>query len=254
MYNKIKSKWSINEKVINSWLSIPSSFSAEIIASIGFDSVTIDMQHGMIDFQTSLSMLQSISAFDVTPLIRIPSNEPGIIMKSLDAGAQGLICPMINDSNECESFVRSCKYAPQGNRSFGPSRARIHVDGDYFNQANNNILTFAMIETKQGVDNLDSILSVEGLDAIYIGPSDLSISLGVHPLEAFKSSKSEEVIKYILHNAQSKNIKAGIHCPNGSVAYNQLKLGFDFATISADAVLLSNAVKSELDITNKIKS
>ena len=135
----------LNEKkiLINGWLSIPNSFTAEAMSKMGWDSITIDMQHGLNDYSSSISMLQAISHKEVFPFVRVPWSEPGIIMKMLDLGALGIISPMINNKKECENFVSYCNYPPIGERSFGPMRAQLVYGSDYFSKANENILSFA---------------------------------------------------------------------------------------------------------------
>ena len=187
--NNVKEIWKNGKAVINGWLAIPNSFSAEIMSHENWDSLTIDIQHGLNDYSTSISMLQAISTTEKVPLARVPWNEPGIIMKMLDAGTYGIICPMINTKEECEKFVKACRYAPQGYRSVGPLRASIYGGQDYIQNANNEILTMAMIESKEAVKNLDEILSVKGLDAIYIGPADLG---SVH----YKADPNAKILPY----------------------------------------------------------
>ena len=143
---------------LNGWLSIPNSFTAEAMSKMGWDSLTIDMQHGLNDYSSSISMLQALSSSKIVPIVRVPWNEPGIIMKSLDLGAMGIIAPMINNKKECEDFVSYCNYPPLGKRSFGPMRAQLIYGSDYFEEANKNIISMAMIETKEAVENLDFLL------------------------------------------------------------------------------------------------
>ena len=175
--NTIRTIWKQGGAVINGWLGIPSSVAAENMAQAGWDGLTVDMQHGLVDYQTAVTMLQAISTTGTAPMARVAWLEPGIIMKLLDAGAWGIVCPMINTREECETFVGACRYPPRGYRSFGPVRATWYCGPDYYKNINDNVITMAMIETKQAVDNLDDILSVPGLDSIYIGPNDLAISL-----------------------------------------------------------------------------
>ena len=179
--NKLKEIWARGDAVVNGWLSIPSAFSAEVMAHQGFDSLTIDMQHGVIDYQVAVTMLQGISTTGVMPLARVPWNDPARLMKILDAGAYGVICPMINTREEAEALVRACKYPPRGYRSWGPVRASIYAGADYGDHANDDIVVMPMIETAEAMKNLDEILSVPGIDAVYVGPADLSIALGCKP-------------------------------------------------------------------------
>ena len=155
-----------NLPIINTWLSLPNSFVSEAFGKMGWDSITIDMQHGQNDYQSSIPMLQSLTNSSSVPMVRVPWSEPGIIMKMLDIGVMGIIAPMINNKEDCEKFVSYCYYPPIGQRSFGPMRAQLIHGSDYFQNANDNILSFAMIETKEAVNNLDEILSVKNLKSL----------------------------------------------------------------------------------------
>ena len=174
--NNLLKIWKSDRPVVNAWLSIPNSFTAEAFGKMGWDSITIDMQHGQNDYQSSISMLQGLANSKSVPLARVPWSEPGIIMKMLDLGVMGIIAPMINSREDCEKFVSYCYYPPSGQRSFGPMRAQLIHGSNYFNKANENVLSFAMIETKQAVEKLDEILSVPKLTGVYIGPADMSSS------------------------------------------------------------------------------
>lgn len=241
--NRIKSIWTAGGTVINAWLGIPSAWSAELMAHQGWDSLTVDMQHGVADLSEMLAMMQAISTTDAVPLVRVPWNEPGAIMRALDLGAYGIICPMINTREQCEAFVGACRYHPDGYRSMGPIRARIYGGDDYAKAANATILTMAMIETRQAMDNLDAILSVPGLDAIYIGPSDLSLSLFGAATGDSEFPEFLEAIDTIIGAAKRHGIYVGYH--TGSVAYAQKMIdrGAQFVTIGSDGALLAAAAK-----------
>ena len=165
--NKLKQMFKKGEPIVNGWLQIPSSFSAEVMAHQDWDSCTIDMQHGVIDYPNALNMLQSISTTDVTPLARVNWNEPGQIMKILDAGCYGIICPMVSNRKEAENFIKACLYPAKGYRSFGPVRGLLYGGSDYAVHANEEILKLAMIETKEALEKLDEILDTPNLDGIY---------------------------------------------------------------------------------------
>ena len=247
--NGIKQLWDNNQPVVNGWASIANTFSAEILAASGFDSVTMDMQHGLVGYQKVVEMLQAVSGYNITPMVRVPWNDPSMVMRCLDAGAYGIICPMVNTKEECEKFVSACRYAPRGNRSFGPARAKIYGGDDYLEHADNTLLNFAMIETSEAVDNLDKILSVEELDAVYVGPSDLAITMGYLP--GVYEKEVEDCISYIVKTCKKKNIKAGIHCPNGKSVKERFDIGYNLGTISADSALLTQASKREIfDVKN----
>jgi 4-hydroxy-2-oxoheptanedioate aldolase len=244
--NGVRKIWNEGGSVVNGWLGIPNSFSAEVLAHADFDSVTVDMQHGMVDFQAAVGMLQALSTTDVTPLARVSWNDPTPIMKTLDAGAYGIVCPMINSQEECERFVGACRYAPVGYRSYGPARAVFSAGSDYAAHANDEILAFAMIETRQAIDNLDAILSVPGLDAIYVGPNDLSISLGFPPSPDPSEPVVVEAIDQILAATLRHGKGAGIHCGSGDMAKRMMAKGFNFVTVMNDVRMMSIGAAQEI--------
>ena len=238
--NRLRSLWREGKAAVNGWLAIANSFSTEVMAHQGWDTLTIDLQHGVIDYPAMVTMLQAISTTPTVPVVRVPWLEPGIIMKSLDAGAYGIICPMVNTREEAQKLVAYTNYAPRGTRSFGPVRALYYGGADYPEKANDSIVRFAMIETAQALDNLDSILSVEGLDAIYIGPSDLSLALGCKPAFDDVEPPVAQAIAHILARAQAHGVKAGIHNGRPDVALARIAKGFSFVTVASDARLLAS--------------
>ena len=246
--NKLKEIWAKGDAVVNGWLSIPSGFSAEVMSHQGFDSLTIDMQHGVVDYQVAVSMLQGISTTGVVPLARVPWSDPARIMKILDAGAYGVICPMISTREDAQKLVAYSHYAPQGTRSFGPIRASLYGGADYPTHANDTIVVFAMIETAQALDNLDAILSVEGLDAIYIGPSDLSLALGCKPSFDEPEPKAVEAIDHILARAKAHGVTAGIHNGEAKVAKARSEKGFRFVTVMSDTRFMVAGAQAALKV------
>ena len=237
--NRLRSLWQEGKAAVNGWLAIPNSFATEVMAHQGWDTLTIDLQHGVVDYQAMVTMLQAISTTATVPLVRVPWLEPGIIMKSLDAGAYGIICPMVNTREEAQKLVAYTHYAPRGTRSFGPVRALYYGGADYPEKANDTIVSFAMIETAQALDKLDDILSVEGLDAVYIGPSDLSLALGCKPQFDDVEPKVAQAIAHILARAKAHGVQAGIHNGRPDVARARIAMGFSFVTVSADARMLA---------------
>jgi 4-hydroxy-2-oxoheptanedioate aldolase len=237
--NGLRALWAEGRAAINGWLTIPSGVSAELMAHQGWDSLTIDMQHGLVDYPAAVAMLTAISTTNTVPLVRVPWLEPGILMKSLDAGAYGVICPMVNTREDAQKLVAYTHYAPRGTRSFGPVRALLYGGADYPTHANDTIVTFAMIETAKALDNLDDILSVEGLDAIYIGPSDLSLALGCTPTFDDLDPKAAEAVEHILARAKAHGVVAAIHNGSPEAALKRIAKGFQFVTISSDARLMA---------------
>jgi 4-hydroxy-2-oxoheptanedioate aldolase len=232
--NGVRELWQAGKPVINSWLGIPSSFSAEVMAHAGWDSLVVDMQHGMIDYQMMITMLQGISTTNTTPLVRVPWNDPAYIQKALDAGAYGIICPMINNRAEAEKFASSMRYAPLGSRSSGPIRASLYGGPDYHAKANDIVISFGMIETVEAMNNLDDIMATPGLDAAYVGPSDLSISHGYSP----GGDKSDEwmfaAMKKVIDACKRHGKQPGMHCASPAYALKALEMGFTFVTVGGD--------------------
>ena len=246
--NKIKQMMKDGKPVVNGWGAIPSTASAEAMAHQGWDSLTIDMQHGLVDYSNALPMLQTISTTDVTPLARVNWNEPGQIMKILDAGCYGIICPMVSNKKEAENFAQACMYPPDGYRSFGPVRGLIYGGSDYPDHANEEILKIAMIETRESLDKLDEIMSTPGLDGIYVGPADLSLAIGEKPgFDRPENTKAYSEILRILEHAKKNNIFAGIHNGTPEYATKMLEKGFNFVTIASDLRALSAGAKSVVD-------
>lgn len=246
--NKLKQQWAGGRPAINGWLSIGNAFTAEIMAAQGYDSVTIDAQHGALDYGAVLPMLQAMRASGVTPMVRVPWREPGAIMKALDAGAQGIICPMVNSADEAAEFVSYMRYPPHGQRSFGPTRAAVAYGG-YGVAANDEVLALAMIETQQGIDNLDAIAATPGLDGIYIGPADLTLGTQEGRLApGFDREEPEmiELIQRILAACKARGIRACLHCGTPDYAAKAIGWGFDLTTVSGDSRLLAAAAAASV--------
>ena len=228
--------------IVNGWLSIGSGYAAELIAHQGFDSVTVDCQHGMIGFDTALVMLQAISSTPSTPMVRPSFLDPAQIMRFLDAGSFGIICPMISTADDARALVDACRYPPFGTRSFGPGRGLLYGGADYPTAANATITVLAMIETVAGLENLDSILAVEGLDGIYVGPNDLALSMGFPPTNESSEPLVSDAIDKALRTTRATGKIAGIFCSDGEAAAMRIGQGFDLVTPGNDAALLKRVM------------
>ncbi len=236
--NNLKAIWDAGRTATNCWIHSDSAFVVEALAHQGWDSLTIDMQHGLIGVAEMHAMLLAVSATPCVPLVRVPWNDPAMVMKALDAGAYGVICPMINNREECERFVGACRYMPDGYRSVGPNRAIIYGGPDYMKMANRTVLAFAMIETAEGLEEVDDICSTPGLDAVLIGPSDLGLSLGFEPRLNQTEPAVVKAIDRILSSAKRHGLRTAI--VNGSVDYSKQMAakGFDLVTVVSDMALL----------------
>ncbi len=244
--NALKATWRQGGSTAIGWLSIPSSFSAEVMAHQGFDGLCIDMQHGVIDYDNLVPMLQAISQTSTVPLVRVPWNDPAILMKALDAGAYGVIVPLVNTREDAERAVGACRYPPDGYRSFGPIRAAWYGGRDYHEGANKEIAVLAMIETRQGIDNLDEICATPGLDGVYIGPADLSYALGLPPRMDSDVPVHVETVAKILETTRRHGIICGIHCGGPDFAAARVKEGMQLVTIVADAGAIAQAAGQAL--------
>lgn len=247
--NKLKRIWAEGRPTVNGWLSIGNPFTAEIMAAQGYDSVCVDMQHGALDYSSLLPMFQAMHASGAVLLARVPWLEPGIIMKALDAGAYGVICPMVNTAGEAAEFASYMRYPPVGQRSFGPTRAAYSMGGDYAAEANDEIVAFAMVETAEAVANLEAIAATSGIDGIYVGPSDLSFSLsrgGLAPGFDREEPEIVDVLKRIATVCRKHGKRAGLHCGSPDYAARAIGWGYDMTTVSGDSRLLAGAAAASV--------
>jgi 4-hydroxy-2-oxoheptanedioate aldolase len=247
--NKLKSLWADGTPTLNGWLSIGSAFTAEIMAAQGYDSICIDIQHGALDYSAALPMFQAMRASGVVPLARVPWLEPGIVMKVVDAGAYGVICPMVNTAQQAAELVSYLRYPPLGQRSFGPTRANFSAGANYAAEANGEILAFAMVETAEAMSNLDEIAATPGLDGIYVGPADLTFSLAQGRLApAFDREEPEmiDALKKIVAACKKNGIRSALHCGTPEYAARAIAWGFDMTTVSGDSRLLAGAAQASV--------
>lgn len=240
--NALKTAWTNGEQTLGMWLSSDHPAGAEVLGDLGYDYINIDMQHGMIDYAAAVPLLRALAGASSTLTCRVPWNEPGIIGKVLDAGAAAVIIPMVNTVAEAEAAVRACRYAPQGSRSYGPIRAARLFDGDYASGANDHVACIPMIETAEAIGNLDAILDVEGIDAVYVGPADLSISLGLPPGSDNAAATFQDALTAVIDGCKKRGIAPGIHSVPKLVP-TRLAQGFQMVTVQSDlGALASGAV------------
>jgi 4-hydroxy-2-oxoheptanedioate aldolase len=240
----LREKWQAGEATLGVWLSMPSTISAEVTSRLGFDYVCVDTQHGAVEYQTAVTMFQAIELCGGLPITRVLWNEPGIIGKMLDAGAYGVIIPMVNTRAEAEAAVAACRYAPAGHRSYGPNRVTYYAGSDYFDHANDAVACIPMIETTQAIDSLDEILAVPGIDAIYVGPADLSITLGLPP-RPDNGPSFHEALARIVTGCQKHGVVPGVHA-NAQLARARIEAGFRMITISNDVAAMARAAAEDL--------
>jgi 4-hydroxy-2-oxoheptanedioate aldolase len=204
------------------------------------------MQHGCIDYSDAVPMLTAISTTAVTPIVRVPWNEPSMIMKVLDAGAYGVIVPMVSNRAEAERAVAACRYPPTGIRSNGPNRALLYGGADYQKNADREMLCIAMIETAEGIAKMDEIISTPGLDAVYIGPTDLALALGLPPVMDNDDPTHVATVNKILATCRKHKVAAAMHTTSAKYTQRYIDQGFNMVMLINDRVAMMNYVKAEV--------
>lgn len=239
--NWLRQRWQSGQTVFNFFLTEPSPFNAEQYAALGFETLTLDLQHSLIEDAHLLALVQAIQAGGSVPMARLKWNRPELVMKALDYGIPLLICPMIEHAAEAAKFVQAAKYPPLGNRSFGPVRAGLKTD--YFETANAETFTFAMIETAGAVEDLEAIAATPGLDGLYIGPFDLSVSLGLAQKADFSDPTLLSVIDRVLELCKANDLYTGIFSTKIEDAQAMAQKGFHLITCGTDGLLLQNSAQ-----------
>jgi 4-hydroxy-2-oxoheptanedioate aldolase len=250
---RLRTKWDADEAAFGLWGSIPSSLTAELAAAAGYDYVCVDLQHGLSDEATMVSMFQASQAAGAAPMARLAWNEPWQIMRALDLGAVGVILPLIDNAAEAAKAVQACRYPPHGRRSYGPVRAEMVFGSASLEDIGAQALCFAMIETREGLENLDEIAATPGLDGLYIGPSDLSIALGLPPRAVVDGVGEDrqalsDAIERVLEACRANGLIAGMHCGGGSAAQRYASDGFRLITVAVDTNLFKAAIRRELGV------
>ncbi len=229
------------------FLTIPNAWTAEMIASKGFDILTLDMQHGLIDFQTAVSIFQALQWTNANVFVRLKCNDPAHIMQMLDAGAKGLICPMIETADDVRDFIKACLYPPEGIRSYGPTRAQFGHAENYLKTANSNIFTMAMIETAEAVYHLAKIAQVPGLNGLFVGPFDLSVSMGVEKLADINNPTVSKTLQEVLVTCREHNLISGIFTAKRNDISKLKEMGFQLIGYHTDMGLLCEKIVEDLE-------
>jgi len=241
--NRLRELFTAGQTALGGWCAINSPYAAELMGHSGFDAVVVDLQHGPLYLDAAVPMLQALSSTAATPMARCSANEFFEINKLLDAGAYGIVCPMVDSAQDARAFVAACRYPPRGRRSYGPTRGFLHGGADYFEHADDTIVAYAMVETPEGLRNLGEICAVPGLDGIFVGPSDLSLALGVAPAPQWKEPPLSDALRTILDTTHAAGRMAGIFCGSVEFASDMKRLGYDFIVLANDAVMLRSAAQ-----------
>jgi 4-hydroxy-2-oxoheptanedioate aldolase len=225
--------------LFNAWLTLNSPFLIELIGEAGWDCITIDQQHGLGGNEALVACLTAARACGLPAIVRVANNDPGLAGRALDAGAQAIMCPLINNADEAEAFVRAVKYPPRGLRSWGPYRARLGHESDYFATANSFTIACPQIETKGALDQLDDILSLDGVDMVCFGPNDLSVAL-TGRLDIW-AKEVQEAMTLVLRKAREKSVMTLIFANDVAFAKPRMAEGWDVVAVGTDAGWFSAA-------------
>ena len=249
--NRLLDLFHAGQGAVAGWMSLDSAYAAELVGASGFDAVVIDCQHGMAGHAQMLAMLQALSHTAAVPLVRVSQNNLGEINRALDAGAYGVICPLVNSVAEAVAFGRACRYpldGMQGDRSFGPARGLLVGGADYPQHANAQMLALAMIETRAGLDTVEAIAAVAQIDGLFIGPSDLGIALGLGPAAAHTHPELAAAITRIQQACKVAGKVAGIWCGSAEMARDMLTQGLQLVVPGHDAIWLKAEMARRLAV------
>ncbi len=244
--NPLKETWAAGRTAFGLWATVPGPFGAEVLARTGVDYVCVDQQHGLIGYDAAVPMFQAAENAGAAPITRVLSGDPYRIMKALDAGAWGVIVPMIESAEDAARAVAACRYPPRGMRSFGPVRASAVIGSADPEDLDREALCLVMVETREGLERVEEISATPGVDGVYIGPADLAVSLGLAPSLEIQEGEHAEAIRRIREACREASIAAGIHSPDGEWARKHAADGFDMVTVATDAALLRNAAGREV--------
>lgn len=244
--NHLRGVFNSGRSAVNGWISSASPFAAETLSHAGFDSVTVDLQHGMFGIDSAIALIHAVGSGPAVPMARCPSLDAAVIGKLLDAGAYGIICPSIDTAEQAAVFVAACRYPPAGRRSFGPARGLLYGGADYVAHANETVLSWAMVESVESLAELTAILAVPGLDGVYVGPNDLALSMGYEPGAAEPVPPVAAAIEHVRFAARSAGVRSGIFCAGAESAARMAVAGWDLVTPGNDIAILRSAAAARV--------
>jgi 4-hydroxy-2-oxoheptanedioate aldolase len=245
--DRVRQRWADREVALNAWSTFAGASPGEILATAGFDAVTVDLQHGEATLEGLAETVAAIERGGAAPFARVPWNDPASVMRVLDLGARGVICPMVSSAEEAAAFVRACRYPPLGMRSYGPVRSVFGTGREQTEQANAAVMAFAQIETAEGLEDVERIAATPGLDGLYVGPADLSLNLGFETFADLADARLLEALDRIVAAADAGGMVAGIHAPSVERGIEMGRRGFRFVGCAGDRELLGTAAAASLE-------
>jgi len=245
--DRVRERWADGEAALNAWLTFEGAASAAVVAEAGFDAVTLDLQHGTAGLEDVGAIAAAIERAGAVPFVRLRWNDPGLVMRALDLGARGVICPMVDSREQAEAFVRACRYPPLGSRSYGPIHGAFGAGREQTERANEEALAFAQIETVEGLAAVAQIADTRGLDGLYVGPADLSLTTGLESFADLTDPAMLHALDAVVATAQAAGIVPGIHAPGADRASAMIERGFRFVGAAGDAELLAASAAEALE-------
>lgn len=245
--NPVTDKLRGGQPSVGSWLTLCSPSAAETMARIGWDWLVVDAEHSPVGFDTMVNCFRAIQLGGAAPMARVPWNDTIWIQRTLDAGALGLVVPMVNTADDAKGVVSNMRYATKGQRSFGGSRVAAYIEGDYRTWADENLAVIVMIETIQAVENAEAILGVEGVVGCFIGPNDLALSMGLTAKDMGPGTEHEAAMMEVLAAAKKTGKAAGKHCFNAAEVSARIGQGFQFLALMSDGALMGKAAREAFD-------
>jgi 4-hydroxy-2-oxoheptanedioate aldolase len=245
--NPVTDKLRGGQPTVGTWLTLCSPVAAESMARVGWDWLVIDAEHSPVGFETMVNCFRAIQLGGAVPMARVPWNDTVWIQRTLDAGALGLVVPMVNTASDAEQVVGNMRYATKGQRSWGGSRVAAYIDDDYRTWTEENLAVMVMIETIQAVENAEAILAVDGVVGCFIGPNDLALSMGTTPQNTGPGTEHEAAMMAVLEAAQKTGKAAGKHCFNGAEVSARIGQGFQYLALSSDAGLMAKAAREAFE-------
>lgn len=243
--NPVTDKLRSGQPAVGSWLGLCSPVAAESMAQVGWDWLVVDAEHSPVGFETMVNCFRAIQLGGAVPMARVPWNDTVWIQRTLDAGALGLVVPMVNTVADAKSVVGNMKYATKGQRSFGGSRVAPYLDGDYRTWADEHLAIIVMIETIQAVENAEAIMAVDGVVGCFIGPNDLALSMGLGPKDMGPGSQHEAAMLQVLAACKKTGKAAGKHCFTADEVTMRIGQGFQFLALASDGALMAKAAREE---------
>jgi 4-hydroxy-2-oxoheptanedioate aldolase len=237
----VRARWAADETAFAAWLTLESPTAAAAVASAGFDAVAVDLQHGHATLADLPGLSATLEHSPAVPFVRSAWNHPADLMRSLDLGFRGVICPMVGSRAEAEAFVGACRYPPVGTRSYGPIHGAFGQGRDHTRATEDAILLFAMIETAEGLANIDEIASTPGLDGLFVGPADLSLGMGLDTFADLTDPALLAALDSVIAAALDHDLAPGIHAPSSSDAAAMARRGFRLVSCAVDEDLLREA-------------